>query len=286
MADRRIFIADGHHRYETALNYKKERDALAAGPSGGGTATSGGGAGDLEGGAGEPGNGAAAAGPCCACPDGCACRPFAAGPPHHYVMMTLVNMYDPGLVVLPTHRLVKNVAGLDRGRLVEQLKENFTVEEYPLAPDRSNFKDFLKLLGERGGPRPGAARRHAFGLYSGGGRLHLLSLADETALARLMPEDRSPAWRGLDVAVLHTLIIEKHLGIGGELRAKAEHITYTREEEGALAAVDAGEYQLAFFLNPTLVEEVTAVAAGGEKMPQKSTYFYPKLITGLVVNRL
>ena len=105
-------------------------------------------------------------------------------------------------------------------------------------------------------------------------------------LSQVMPPDRSRAWQGLDVSVLHSLIIEKHLGICGELRARAEHITYTREEEGALAAVDAGKYQLAFFLNPTRVEEVIEVAGNGEKMPQKSTFFYPKLITGLVVNRL
>lgn len=263
MADKRIFIADGHHRYETALNYKKEQEAQS-----------------------DSGNGAVAVtSSCCTGPE----------PAYNYVMMTLVNLYDPGLVVLPTHRLVRNVAGLDKERLIEQLKENFTVEDYPLEPDRSNFQEFLKLLAGRGQARRGdapaaangaAVHRHVFGLYTGEGRLYLLSLIDENSLARLMPADKSPAWQGLDVSVLHTLIIEKYLGIGGELRAKADHITYTREEEGALAAVDSGEYQLAFFLNPTLVEEVTAVAASGEKMPQKSTFFYPKLITGLVVNRL
>jgi len=275
MADRRIFIADGHHRYETALNYKRERETRCPAP-------------------GE--EAAAGAGSRHTGPDGVTCRSSGPEPACNYVMMTLVNLYDPGLVVLPTHRLIKNVAGLDKNRLVERLKKDFYVEEYPLSEDRNNFQDFLKLMAERGLARGGAGRpeqqpgpaphHHVFGLYAGKGRLYLLSLTDEKALARLMPEDKSPAWRGLDVSALHTLIIEKHLGICGELRARAEHITYTREEEGALAAVDAGEYQLAFFLNPTLVEEVTAVAANSERMPQKSTYFYPKLITGLVVNKL
>jgi uncharacterized protein (DUF1015 family) len=160
------------------------------------------------------------------------------------------------------------------------------VEEYPVAADGSNLKELLKLVENRGRADGTLKHRHVFGLYAGNRKFHLLSLKDETSLSQTMPKEKSPAWQGLDVSVLHTLVIEKHLGICGELRAKADHITYTREEEGALSAVDAGEYQLAFFLNPTLVEEVTEVAGNGEKMPQKSTFFYPKLITGLVINRL
>ncbi|MDD4239748.1 MAG: DUF1015 domain-containing protein, partial [Desulfotomaculaceae bacterium] len=243
MADRRIFIADGHHRYETALNYKMERE-------------------------------------------GHSCCSSSADEAYNYVMMTLVNLYDPGLVILPTHRLVKNVSGFDRSRLIEQLKENFSVKEYPLAADRSNFKDFLGIMGEHGKPQHGNTKQNVFGLYTGDNKLYLLSLMKERDLTGIMPQDKPPGWQRLDVAVLHTLIIEKYLGICGKLRANAEHITYTQEEEGALAAVDRGEYQLAFFLNPTLVEEVTEVAAQGEKMPQKSTFFYPKFITGLVINPL
>lgn len=292
MADKRVFIADGHHRYETALNYKKEREAQGEDRSDNGAV--------------------AVTSSCCTTPDGNMCCSSESEPAYNYVMMTLVNLYDPGLVVLPTHRLIKNVVGLDKGRLVEQLKENFIVEEHSLTPDRNNFEELLRLLGKRGqacccgGQNPvpscnsaeinaGVSDRqtkgatphsHVFGLYAGENILYLLSLKNEKALTGMMPQEKSSDWQGLDVSVLHTLIIEKHLGICGELRAKAEHITYSREEEGALTAVDAGEYQLAFFLNPTLVEEVTEVAGNGEKMPQKSTFFYPKLITGLVVNQL
>ena len=274
MAGRRIFIADGHHRYETALNYRRLRREAAGDPPG--------------------------------------------EQPYDYVMMTLVNLYDPGLVVLPTHRLVRNVPDLDSDRLLARIGELFTVEPFPLDADRGNFPDFLAALAEKagagencsaresapagetvgsGGPagtgvsartedRPPAPHRHVFGLYCGSGRLYTLTLKDEDALPALMPPEHSPAWRGLDVAVLHQLIMEKMLGIGGRERAGESHLTYTREETGALDAVDRGEYQLAFFLNPTRVAEVTAVAAGGEKMPQKSTFFYPKLITGLVINKL
>lgn len=241
MADKRIFIADGHHRYETALNYRAGRR------TGSGT-------------------------------DEAA---------YDYVMMTLVNLHDPGLVVLPTHRLVRNVNERYITGLTRQISRDFDLEEFPLTPQRDNFKNFLDRLAEKGstsaGPYP---HRHVFGIYPGGGKIYLASLKNENDLVKLMPQDKSQAWQGLDVSVLHCLIIEKHLGIGGKLLARGEHITYTREEEGALGAVDSGDYQLALFMNPTLVEEVTEVAAGGEKMPQKSTYFYPKLITGLVINSL
>ncbi|MFX4262057.1 DUF1015 domain-containing protein [Pelotomaculum propionicicum] len=287
MKDKRIFIADGHHRYETALNYKKERE------------NSGGERDDAA---------VSAASSCTATPGGTISSSTEVEPAYNYVMMTLVNLYDPGLVVLPTHRLIKNVESLDKYCLLDQIKDNFTVEEFQLEPDKGNFRQLLGVLERRGlGEQSGGdvkaletagaaaqekpgntgkAHRHAFGLYAGDNKFYLLTLKDDIDLSQMMPEEKSPAWQRLDVSILHTLIMEKHLGICGELRAKADHITYTREEEGALAAVDRGEYQLVFFLNPTLVEEVTEVAGQGEKMPQKSTFFYPKLITGLVINQL
>jgi uncharacterized protein (DUF1015 family) len=254
MEDKRIFIADGHHRYETALNYKREREA--AGGTGENTALT------------------------------------AADPTYKYVMMALVNLYDPGLVVLPTHRLIKDVKSLDKKYLVEQLKENFAVEEYELEPARGNFRQLISMLETTGTvalERPekkDKAHRHAFGLYAGDNKFYLLTVKEGVDLLQMMPKEKSAAWQKLDVSILHTLIIEKYLGICGELRARADHITYTREEEGALEMVDRNEYQLVFFLNPTLVEEVTEVAGQGEKMPQKSTFFYPKVITGLVINQL
>ncbi|NLI13812.1 MAG: DUF1015 domain-containing protein [Peptococcaceae bacterium] len=272
MGDKQIFIADGHHRYETALNYKKERESGSIRP-GGDSAVS-------------------AASSCSTAPDGSISCSYTSDPVYNYTMMTLVNLYDPGLVVLPTHRLIENVASLDKNKLIEQLKANFTVEEYILKPDKSNFREILAVMEEK--MQPGGAvcpadtvkHRHAFCLYAGDNKIFMLSLKDNIDVTGIMPQDRSKAWQGLDVSVLHSLIIEKHLGICGELRAKAEHITYSREEEGALDQVDRGEYQLAFFLNPTLVEEVTEIAGKGEKMPQKSTFFYPKVKTGIVMYKL
>ncbi|NQS75129.1 MAG: DUF1015 domain-containing protein [Peptococcaceae bacterium] len=262
MLDKRIFIADGHHRYETALNYKKERETNDAKPQ------------------------EQAAGSATTTQDAQVSEPA-----YNYVMMTLVNIYDPGLIVFPTHRLIRNIVSLDVGRLIEQIKENFIVDEYDL--DKNNFRQLLDMLeksglGEQSGQKTQneGEHHHVFGLYAGNNRFYQLTLKEDLDLAQMMPAGKSTAWQKLDVSVLHTLIIEKHLGICGELRARADHITYTRGEESAIDAVDRGDYQLAFFLNPTLVDEVTAIAGQGEKMPQKSTFFYPKLITGLVINQL
>ncbi|WP_066637201.1 DUF1015 domain-containing protein [Desulfolucanica intricata] len=256
MQKQRIFIADGHHRYETALNYRNERrnEDNAISP---GTPDD-----KLQ----EPIN-----------------EKYPAAP-YNYVMMTLVNLYDPGLVVLPTHRLVKNVPNFKTEEFLTKLQAEFNFEEFKLSTGKDNFKEFLNLLAIRGEMEQ-PKHKHAFGLYTGKG-LYIITLKESTDFTKYMPEDKSPDWCGLDVSVLHSLIMERYLGIGGEQRANEGNLTYTREEAGALELVDSGEYQLAFFMNPTRVEEVTAVAANGEKMPQKSTFFYPKLITGLVINKL
>lgn len=221
LRSRPIYIADGHHRYETALAYAQEHP--------------------------EPGL-------------------------HHNVLMVLVNLYDPGLVILPTHRLVRAVRACPLPDLLAALAPHFAVE--PFAGPADAFFRRLRELG-----------RHSFGLCAGDGGLYHLTLRPEVDLGALMPAGRSAAWQQLDVAILHHLILEAHLGIGaGERARQGGPVTYTREEEQALIRVRRGEYTHAFFLNPTGVREMVDVAQAGEKMPQKSTYFYPKLITGLVIN--
>ncbi|MEW5762539.1 MAG: DUF1015 domain-containing protein [Bacillota bacterium] len=226
LATRRILIADGHHRYETALAYAEEQ----AGPG-----------------------------------------------PHRYVMMVLANLFDPGIVVLPTHRLVRNVGNFDLRGFLAKLEEQFDITEAPPA-STWNFAAFLASVASRG--------RHAYGLYAGGKELYIMKLREGVPVQELLPQDRSPAWRELDVTVLHHLVFARLLGIGPRESADGELLAYTRDEERALRLVDSGEYRLAFFLNPPRVEEVVAVAEAGDRMPQKSTYFYPKLITGLVLNPL
>jgi len=231
MEAQRILIADGHHRYETALNYAGQN------------------------------------------PD----KPAAA-----YVMMTLVNLYDPGLVILPTHRLVINGA-LDGPELLAALREDFIVEKLPYSEVSRVTEVMLDLAGIKG--KGDTAHRQVFGLYTGKGEFFSLLLKDESLLDSKMPADRSKAWRSLDVSVLQKLILENILGIDKEALAGGEAVKYTRDEKEAVQAVDGGRCKLAFLMNPTLIAEVTEVAANGEKMPQKSTFFYPKLITGLVINK-
>ncbi|HHV73007.1 MAG TPA: DUF1015 domain-containing protein [Clostridia bacterium] len=226
MANRPIYIADGHHRYETALHFKREMEA--EGKSG-----------------------------------------------YDYVMMTLVNVYDSGLVVLPTHRLVKNVTNFSAEKLIAGLKEDFELELVNRVEINSDLKkaaeDFLKILAEKG------EQGQAFGLCFQDGSLYLLINKEGK------PASGTAAER-LDVSVLQQKILEKHLSIGAGEREKETNLIYTRDEEFALRAVLEKQCQLCFFLNPTRVTEVTDVADENGKMPQKSTYFYPKLITGLVLN--
>lgn len=226
MADKKVFIADGHHRYETAVTFGQEMTAQ-----------------------GKPG--------------------------YNYLMVALVNLYNEGLVVFPTHRLVNNVKGLDVPKLLTDLHKDFEVEGLAAG---TGLDDFIARLEEKG------ASAHAFGLYTPEKKFYLLTLKSEVILDQLPLENRSAAWRRLDVSILHTLILEDLLGIGSKQRADESNLTYVRDEDVALASVDNGSAQLAFFMNATKVEEVTDIASGGEKMPQKSTFFYPKVVTGMVIN--
>ena len=224
MAAKKIFIADGHHRYETAVNFGKEM--AAQGKQG-----------------------------------------------FDYLMICLVNLYNEGLVVFPTHRVVKNIADFDLNVLLNKLTDDFNVEEIT----GLSLNEFIAKLEVQG------QNAHAIGLYSNN-KYYLVNLKDEDRLDKLALEGRSAAWRRLDVSILHTLILEKLLGIGSQQRADESNLVYLRDDEATKAAVDNGSAQLALFMNSTRVEEVTNIATGGEKMPQKSTFFYPKVITGLVMN--
>ena len=123
-------------------------------------------------------------------------------PAYNYVMMTLVNIYDPGLIVLPTHRLIKNIKSLNINCLIDQIKENFAVDEYDLQSDKRNFPQLLDMLEGKGlGERPGGkpqnkdGHRHVFGLYTGNNRFYLLTLKDDLDLAQMMPAENLPPGR-------------------------------------------------------------------------------------------
>lgn len=232
-SERQLYIADGHHRYETALNYRDEvreqRRQLR--------------------------------------PDDAA----------NFVLMALIDIDDPGLVVMPTHRLAFNLSSNALAALTtEQLARYFTLRT--LEAGERNADLLLKALADAGESAP------SFIVHTAG-QTWLLSL-NEQGRARMAESGHSHAWNELDVAVAHTLVLEQLLGLRAEDMTAGTHIRYTRDAQSALDAVQKDEAQLALLLNPTPVRQVCEVADADDKMPQKSTYFYPKLITGLVMNPL
>jgi uncharacterized protein (DUF1015 family) len=242
MLEKKLVIADGHHRYETALNFRDENRQRAGKTD-----------------------------------------PMAAS---EFAMATFINTHSRGLTILPTHRLVSRLADFDFDRFRKNLAQIFDWYSYPFADDAeraSAHSEFRKDLG-----RPNHGRR-AIGAYPGagaaGGAFYLFVLKRDADLETLLP-DISEAQRALDVVLLHRLILEKGLRITLEAVAGEKNITYEREMDVALAAVDRGEAQLAFLLNPVRVEQVTQIALGGDVMPQKSTDFYPKLLSGIAIFRV
>jgi uncharacterized protein (DUF1015 family) len=220
---RRLIVADGHHRYETALNYQAERRAAATttGPA-----------------------------------------------PYDYALAALVSMEDPGLTILPTHRLVHSYTQMDAAALLDRAAAYFDIQPMP---DRPALAAAL-AAGSQG---------VAFGFDTGKQR-SLWTLRDLSVMDDLAP-DRGPSWRELDVSVLHELVLERLLGLTKDSITRQENLQYLREPEPGYAALDRGDAQFLFLLNPTRMSQVAACAEAGEKMPQKSTDFYPKMISGLVV---
>jgi uncharacterized protein (DUF1015 family) len=223
MAGKRVYIADGHHRYETMLALRDELRQLSRSPRS-----------SVE-----------------------------------YGSIFLTRMEDPGLLILPTHRVVHGLQGFDEARFVERVREQFEVEELPALASH----ELRDKLAAKGRDRP------AF----------LVGLRERRLLLALRPGAevavRGPApLRTVDVAVLHALVFEEILGIDRAAQEKQANLRYVKDFEAALGEAALPEVQAAFLLNPTKVEQLQAVADAGEVMPQKSTYFFPKLASGLVLN--
>jgi len=183
-------------------------------------------------------------------------------------------MSHPGLVVFPTHRLIRDLESFDADAMLEACKADFDVECGLSLSEAQAQLDKAYADGKK-----------AFVCYTGGETATLLTLKDIARMDTLLPAE-SAVSRQLDVNVLHTAILERILGIDKENMAQQINLTYTRVTDEAIDGVNSGTFQCAFLLNPTRVSEIQGVAAAGEKMPQKSTYFYPKLITGLTMNEL
>ena len=225
-----VLIADGHHRYETALNFRNECKAEA----------------EAQG------------------------RTWTGDEDENYVLMMCVSTTDEGLIVLPTHRVVK--ADQDQiANLLGNLGQHFEVREEPGLQSLHTALEDDKFQGQPG--RVGAIV---------GDKYLLLQLKPGGAGQAAMDASKSEAYRSLDVSILHDLILNQLLGVGEEELAAGAHVSYTIDAEEALEKVTSGG-GAAFLMRSTPVAQVQAVAEAGDKMPQKSTYFFPKLVTGLVL---
>ena len=189
---------------------------------------------------------------------------------HSYILMCLVALEDPGLTVFATHRLVSGLDEQRRAALAQALERDFDMAEVPI---------------EQIAPSPGAGPLQ-LGYFDGrDGRAMRLTLKDQ-AIADAALSDRAPAYRRLDTGVLETLILKNALGLSDDDISHFNGMFYARDTEEALAMVRSGDYDAAFLVRPTPVAQVRELAAAGENMPPKSTYFYPKLLTGLLFNEL
>ncbi|MFH1594060.1 MAG: DUF1015 domain-containing protein [Candidatus Omnitrophota bacterium] len=223
MKDKKVFIADGHHRYEAALLYRnKMRKTRAFKRSMG------------------------------------------------YVMMYFANLSGRGdLTILSTHRAIKGIRHFSEDSVRSQLEKYFHVK------DVRSMKEVMRSL------ESGRAGGHRFGMYTGKGRFSILTLRKACHPDRIIGAVKTKALKRLDVTILHDIVINEILAV----KKPENNIKYIRDEADAVKVVDKGSYQLTFFLKPTDVMDMKAVAEKGEMMPQKSTYFYPKLLTGLVINK-
>ena len=204
-----------------------------------------------------------------------------------YQMMAFANTQHEGLVVLATHRLISNLENFDTPDLITKLKDNFEITEYPFDSDDTKTEAKQRVLAQM--KLELCNDRNAFGIYGGGRAFYVAALKDKKAMNAVAP-DMSTAWRSLDVSVLHKLILEKLLGLDEQKLGKGENLEYVKDTPNAIddsiAKVDSGGKQVVFFMNPPKIEQIHRVADQGERMPQKSTYFYPKVYTGLTINKL
>ena len=196
----------------------------------------------------------------------------------NYIMVYCANINDKNVVILPTHRLVRGYAPQPFLQLEEALQKYFYLEQYPKTAEGKGW--FLKAL------KTGGKKQRLIGVsFKRDPRYLILRLKNKRIMQRLAKELSAPL-RELDVSTLHLLILETILGLAPEQQTSGDNIRYSQDEDLVLQAVEKEDYQAAFILNPPKAEEILTIAAQGEKMPQKSTYFYPKLISGLVINKV
>ncbi len=229
--DKPLYIADGHHRYESALNFRHEQSVILKETTG--------------------------------------------EEPFNFVMMTLIDFNDPGLLILPPHRLLRGLPETKIAGLRKSLKTFFSVEIASLSKpgEWQRVDSWLKTGRE--------IKLVIFGLA--GQNLTLLTLKNAAVAEKMMPQFHSRIYKGMDVSVVDHVILEELLGLNSKDEVK---ITYNYDRQEAVDGVIAKEYQLAFIINPVKWKTIKSIADVGDRMPRKSTYFYPKLPSGVIINRL
>jgi len=236
MENNRLFIADGHHRYETAMNYK----AWAAEND----------------------------------PD------FNEDHPANFVMMYLCSMQDPGLVVLAAHRMLKDIPESELQSFYSTAEEYFDIKIIPFGESREKAQtEFMETLAEN------SSNKVIGTVMKGRDEFRLLALKPDT-MDRVFGDELAEALKDLDVTVLTNLIFMKILGFDKARLDNKKLIDYSSKENEAIDSVLNGKNDIAFILNPTKIEQVREIAEQGLIMPRKATYFYPKVITGQVINHL
>ncbi|MCX6092258.1 MAG: DUF1015 domain-containing protein, partial [Candidatus Bipolaricaulota bacterium] len=228
LSDKELYIADGHHRFETSVNYLRE----------------------------------------------CVERGWAPAAPESFDkrLMTLFNVAEPGMSIRPIHRLVHGIEGFIPEIFLGKAAERFAVTRHV------SFEAMEEAV--RAGKE-----RHTFGFCARGVQA-TLALRDERVMDELISTEWSRDYKRLDVSILHAAILEPLLGIDARALEEQTNITYSVTLEKGRKGIETGTEQIFFLLNPTGADEVVRVADHGEKMPQKSTDFYPKLLTGLVAMKM
>jgi uncharacterized protein (DUF1015 family) len=238
MTDKPFFIADGHHRYETVLEYRNEQRKAA------GTVTG--------------------------------------AESYDFVTMYLARLEDPALTILPAHRAVYTVPKFDPEAFERDLNHYFNLERFDF--DQQSEPGYRKMILEQMAAR--SAKAHVFGMrLKNQNSYYLLTLRSDSDMESIIP-DKSAAYRSLDVSILHHLVMDRLLGIRMEMQTLGTNIEYIKEADEAIERAEQGTADLVFLMNPTKVSDVKSVAGAGERMPQKATYFYPKLLTGMVMDKI
>jgi len=238
MLDKTVYIADGHHRYETSLNYRRFMTENGTKP--------------------------------------------APRSPLNYTLVFLCATSDPGLTILPAHRLIKNSVNLTLDEMEKGLKRFFEIERFPFsqADEPAVRKTFISKLKQDG------SDTNAIGLYTGMDRAYYLVKKRNEAHTGTALDSWPEPLRGIDTVVLTGLVIRETLGLTEKDLDDPQKITYTSLADEAIARVDKGRVEVACILNPTRMDQVQLAAEQGLVMPRKSTYFFPKVITGLIFNSI